>query len=53
MTDHCQDSYAYVPEDITDVNDIEQTFSEFLNECNIIHTGIFVSPPPAQYEMPL
>jgi hypothetical protein len=51
--DHCQDSYAYIPPDITNVKDIHQTFNEFLKECFIIHKGTFNPPPPTQPELSL
>lgn len=52
-SDHCQDSLAYVPEDITDVRDIARTFEEFLKECSITHIGNFKPPPTTQPELPI
>lgn len=52
-TDHCQDSFVYSPNDISDVNDIPTTLVEFLKECGINLTVSFEPPPPTQPEIPL
>ncbi len=51
--DQCQDAFAYKPFDITNVNDIQGTFWEFLKECNIVYEGTFDLPPVTQPEFPL
>lgn len=39
-----KDRWAYVPDDITDGAPLEQTFREFLAECNIHFNGSFTAP---------
>jgi hypothetical protein len=46
--DCCGDKWAYVPDDITDNAPVEQTFWEFLDECNIRYDGEFPKIPSMQ-----
>ena len=48
--DECQDSFAYIPDDIT-TTDIEEAFLAFIRDCNIRFDGTFVHPPPFQPEL--
>lgn len=52
-TDEIQDNYSYRPKDITDPDNVEKTFHEFLKECNIKFEGNFENPPIIQYSMPV
>lgn len=52
-TDQNRDSCAYVPTDITNTENIRQTFLEFCLECGIMFSGTFALPPETQPEFPL
>ncbi|MBI5283551.1 MAG: hypothetical protein HY874_00510 [Chloroflexi bacterium] len=45
-SDETGDECVYVPDDIADSSDIEQSFYDFCSECNISFNGVWNEPPP-------
>jgi len=52
-SDEIYDNYSYKPDDISEPLNLEKSFYEFLDECNIKFDGEFELPPNGQLELPV